>query len=360
MAIKAKYMSWIKQFAEGSFSLYSGNTIDAFQPLDFFHFYPLWYDLWVARTAGVIKKLNLEQKHFSEIKHLLPGPSSMRAILQKLIPSWLGPAKNNPTEYKLVANFFARMLMECCPSDPFGKSSNPFLNQEQVRVIFETLPWRVGNPRDAKIIGQLIAAAGSLMHGYYNDVVTDFAWDGYGPFEHDGQTLFIRHFPDIQPRELGWAESLIGSAKEIRIYGVYEGVKFRIGCVGCHPITEGSLVQGLKKYVVVVDGQPLSIEKIPELIQEFAAKAEAVYREIRQRDFEALKKLVTLQECYQLRTMYQAAGVEWRPTPEMEARFVGQPLLTGILPQGKLMTDLEEYKEIFGLNRFAAEVLKEK
>src|SRR5205823_3135009 len=97
---KEKSMSWIKEYCEGSFSLYAGNTIDAFQPLDFFHFYGLWYDLWVERIILAMEKIGAEQKNYEQLKTLLPVPSSMRALIQKAIPAFAGLEKKNPLLFK--------------------------------------------------------------------------------------------------------------------------------------------------------------------------------------------------------------------------------------------------------------------
>src|SRR3989338_3197722 len=232
MVKKAKYMSWIKPFIKGSFGLYCGNTIDAFQPLDFFHFYPLWYDLWIKRIVEVIKKLDLENKHFNEIKEFLPPPSNMRAILQKLLPSYKGVKFKNPEDYKIVADFFARMLYESCPNDPFGEKSTPLYSNNEVEGLFKTIEWSEGNPTAARQIGRLITATGSLVHGLYNDVCTDFGWDAYGPFSYQNFTLLIRHFPDLQPKEI-WSTNFLSTIKELKIYSLYEGVELKISCVGC-------------------------------------------------------------------------------------------------------------------------------
>jgi hypothetical protein len=97
--------NWIRDFAQASFKLYSGNTVDAFQPLDFFHFYPLWYDLWVNIFMSVMDVLQCDYKSYQELKHLLPVPSSMRAILQKLIPTFAGMDPIHAKNFGRMANF---------------------------------------------------------------------------------------------------------------------------------------------------------------------------------------------------------------------------------------------------------------
>jgi len=352
-------MKWIKNFATASFSLFSGNTIDAFQPLDFFHFYPLWYDLWIERIVQVIKKLDLENKNFDEIEYLLPTPSNMRAILQKLMPSYMGLKHKNIEDCRIVSNFFARMLIEACPSDPFGEFSNPLYSDVEVKDIVGKINWREGNVLAAKQIGKLITVAGSLVHGLYNDVVTDFSWDAYGPFAVQDQSLLIRNFSDLQPEGV-WDNKFFPTIKSLKIYGLYKGVEWKILCVGCHTVTvSGSPITGLDQYYIEADGQEINGDQVDRLIQELATKAEEIYLEIRKKNFEELKMMVAIQECYQLKKLFEEAEIDWRPTESMIARFSHQPLLSGLLPHGKMMTNIDEYINSFGLRIFAKEVLEE-
>lgn len=352
-------MQWIKPFIKASFALCAGNPIEAYQPIDFFHFYPLWYDVWIKRIADVIRILDLEHKKYSEVDHLLSTPSNMRALLQMIIASYQGLEHRNPGDYKIVSEFFARMLMEACPRDPFGNNSTPLYSDDEVKIIVEQTGWQEGNPTAGRILGKLITASGSLVHGLYNDLVTDYGWDAYGPFTFDKYSLLIRHFPDFQPAGI-WPAEFFSSVKEIKIFGLYEGVEWQIACVGCHTTaTKGNPVTDLKKYCVVVDGKTMTLEDIETLILELSHKAEALYREIRKKDFEELKYMVMLQESFQTKKLFDAANIDWRPTPEMLSRIQGKPLLKNLIPHGTMMSSIQEYVTIYGIDLFAKEVLGE-
>lgn len=352
-------MSWIKSFTHSSFNLFAGNILDAFQPLDFFHFYPLWHDLWVKRIVMVMKSLDLENKKFQEIKHLLPPPSNMRAILQKLIPCYQGVKEKNIEEYKMVTNFFARMLVESCPSDPFALNSNPAHTDQEVGEIIKNIAWMTGDSYSAKKIGRLITAAGSLVHGLYNDLATDFGWEAYGPYiAGEKESILVRHFPDLSPLDL-WSENLVAPVKDLVIYSWYESIEWEISFVGCHTLVKnGDQIDGLKKFAVVADGRLLSIGEVVSLIELLAQKAESLYKEIRTKDIEEIKKMVLRQEHYQLKKMFDAASLDWNTTAEIQARVENSPLLSNLLPRGKILVSIEEYKEEFGIKYFAKEVLK--
>jgi len=352
-------MSWIKKFSKSASNIFKGQVLEGLQPLDFYHFFPLWYDLWVANIAQAIKKLELESKHFSEIKEILPPPSNMRAILIKLIPSYHAKRVENKKDYKSVANFFARMLKESCPVDPFALKSNPRHTKSEIGTLISNIKWNKADIQSARKIGQLITAAGSLVHGLYNDVVTDLGWDVYGPYTlKTNRALLIRHFPNLRPNEL-WPKKLLSNTKEVIIYAIYEDVAWRISFVGCHTISKGqSPVVGMKRFAIYADGEFLQTEEISNLVDEFSVKATEIYKQIRKMDFENLKLLVMKQECYQLKGLFDKAGFDWQPTDGMMARIKNKPLLKGIFPRGKFIETTEEFEKIFGIDEFEREILK--
>ena len=356
-------MHWVNDYVKGTFHLFAGNVLEGFQPIDFYHFNPLWYDLWIKRIFGILKDLNAEEKSFKEMKKLLPLPSNIRAIIIKMVNGYKGFSKKNHEEIRRV-NFFARMLLESCPDDPFADHSNPYHTKEEIQMMCKSLPWQHSNIKRAKCIGQLVTSAGSLVHGLYNDLVTDFGWDTYGPysvvFKGKKYVLLIRHFPDLSPQEL-WPKKYLSSIKELVIYTLYQNVEWKIVSVGCHTLCKsGKPVKGMKKFVIVADNKSLSITAADKLITEFSGKAEAIYREIRKANLEDIKLKVQLQECYQFKKMFDAAHKNWKPTEEMIRRIKNKPLLKGILPHGKMMKNINEYIEIFGIRRFANEILSER
>ncbi len=355
-------MSWIKDFGKASYSLYSGNTIDAFQPLDFFHFYGIWYDLWLERVMQAMEKIDAENKSYRDLKHILPTPSNLRALLQKSIPTYFGSDRSKKELYARYTNFIARMLQEACPNDPFGLSSTPLHSVDELQEVIKKTQWQPATVEDAKMLGKLITAAASLVHGIYNDVVTDFGWDAYGPYDkqkmnNEDYTLLIRNFPDLQPESI-WPKEFYPTVKSFQIYQLYQNVELAIACVGCHTIIkQGDPISGLKYFAVVADGKLLSKQQIIDLTYELASKAETIYIQIRKKDFEELKQMVMLQECYQFKTLFDAAGMDWQPTSQMMNTIKGTPLQTGILPHGVMMESIEQYMETFHLNEFEREVL---
>lgn len=354
-------MHWIKKYSKGAYKLYAGNTIEGFRPLDFYHFLPMWYDLWIKRINQIIDILDLGNKHYLEIKNILPSISTLRAILVKTLPVYKGIKDKNPEDFKKFSNFMARMLLEGCPNDPFVEKSNPIHSAKQIQEEVSFLNLKKANPNIARQIGQLVTSAGSLVHGLYNDVVADTGWDAYGPYQVNYQnknySLLIRHFRSLQPSEL-WSVKYHGLVNDVKIYAFYQNTEWEIAAVGCHTVLKkGDALNGLKKYSILVDGQEILIDKVSELVLDFSKKAEALYKKIQKMTFEEIKMKVINQECYQLKKLFDAANLDWRPSKEMIARIKNKSLLKNVLPYGVMVSSIEEFNKIFGIKDFAKEVL---
>jgi hypothetical protein len=245
--------------------------------------------------------------------------------------------------------------------DPFGFNHSPLHTRNELNELIQNTPWQPATPEIAKQLGQLITAAGSLVHGLYNDVVTDFGWDAYGPYNitlpEKKYQIIIRHFPDLAPKEI-WENKFLTPIQDIKIYQFYENVEWELAFLGCHTVLKsGNPILGLKYFAVSINEKFITPNIIQPIIQEFSEKAVSIYREIRKKDFEELKQLVMIQECYQLHKMFSAAYMNWQPTEEMLEKIKNQPLTSNLLPFGRLMTSLDEYKELFHINKFEKEVL---
>jgi len=250
------------------------------------------------------------------------------------------------------------MLNEACPTDPFALVSNSAHSQQDIQEIIKNIQWEIGDINSAKNNGRLITAAGSLVHGLYNDLVTDFGWEAYGPYiVTEKENILVRHFPDLQPLDL-WSKDFVAPIKDLIIYGWYENVDWEISFLGCHTMVKnGDPISGMKKFAVIADGRYLSIDEITSLMDCLAQKAVILYQDIRSKNIEEIKKMVLKQEHYQLKKMFDAANQDWNVTPEIHKRVEKKSLLNNFLPRGKILVSIEEYKVEFGIKYFAKEVL---
>ena len=74
-------------------------------------------------------------------------------------------------------------------------------------------------------------------------------------------------------------------------------------------------------------------------------------------NFEQLKEMVIMQECYQFKGLFEAVGMDWRPTDEMMERIKGKELIKDQFPLDLIIDNIEDYKELLGLNEFEKELL---
>lgn len=355
---KNNYPKWIDDYAKASYQLFAGNVLKAFQPLDFYHFYPLWYDLWLDRIYQAIKKFRSMKYDISKAVKNFPVPSSSRAVLQKFIIIFPNLTNQKTDQFKEIINFFVEVLENTNKEDVFAYKKNIIHDSNEVQDILKKIELRKATRESAQEIGRIILGMGSLVNGLYNDVVTDMGWDSYGPYdvteEMKGREsiLLIRHFPNLKPIEL-WPEYLEirdYKFKDVKIYTIYKDIECRINWLGCHPTFNGSLVDNMVQYALLVDGKFINdLEKIKEIKNYYLKLASDQYLRVKQMNFEQLKQKALLQECYQLHTFFEFLGMDWWPTKEMINRVEGKELFRGLYPTGELI-DFDLYCQNFGIN----------
>ena len=83
-----KYPSWIDHYASSVYRMFKGMDLRTMEPLDGYHFHPLYSDLWLGRIYQAVKKF--KDKKFSISKHAnyLPNPSTIRALIEFFVLHW--------------------------------------------------------------------------------------------------------------------------------------------------------------------------------------------------------------------------------------------------------------------------------
>ncbi len=342
------YPAWIDEYARGSYQLFAGNVLEAFQPLDFYHFLLLWYDLFLSRVYDVVSEIARKGVHIEEYAEYLPTPSSVRALLVKIISSFPHLPWRNTLAFKEVVDFLVRSLMHLSPLDTFSSHVN--FHVYYPRSLFEQIPFEPAREGDGKMVGTMVLALGHLVNGLYNDVVTDMGWDSYGPYHSlsGGTDGVVRDFPNMRPHELWPERNRWLPVQEVRIYGMYKKVHMEMKFVGCHMISSRSLSESLKAWAVEADGRFLDRRDVQELTREAFALSKNHYEHVRSLSLERVKEKAVLQECFQLHRLFSWAGVPWQPIPEMFERIRGKEILQGKFTHGKILS-FEEYCREFGI-----------
>lgn len=343
---------WIEDWAKASYQLVEGNVLEAFAPIDFYHFYPLFFDLWFAKIFHAIKLIEQKQIPREDVLKSLPVPSSIRGIIFKLI-AVLPYIEIDPTIVKKVLKFFFDVLDEVNITDPFATSENLVHDEWELGKIINDSAWEPANPEIAKKIARLYTSCLSLCHGLYNDITTDNAIDIYAPYpvKYQGKnySLVIRHFPDLKTSEL-WGKDDTQPVEELIFYQLYHPVTIKIPWLGCHMMMEGSPIELLQEYAIIADGDKLNEKGISDLTEKIVAKTIAIYEKVKSMDFEGLKRKVIEQENYQLINLFKLVGMDWQPEQNMFEAVNNKPLTKGLFILGKILT-FEEYKQQFGINK---------
>lgn len=347
---------WIDRYAEASYQLIGGNVLEAFALIDFYHFYPLWYDLWLDKIFQGISEFKKRGLSIREHPNIFPPPSSVRAILLKYVSAFsVFPKTYDQEKFKTIINFLIEVLKNQCHKDIFCQKGNFCHKEDELKNLFKEISWRTPERAAAQNLGRLYMALGNLINGLYNDLVTDMGWEVYGPYDvtkifSRRATLLIKDFPNLKPIEL-WPEISGFNYRKITLYTIYQEIECKIGYVGCHIVTSSNLAENLLKYAVVVDGkvknQPKEILKLKEYFLNLASKH---FLRVKKLNFEELKQKVLLQECYQLHEFFDFLLMPWQPTEEMKKAVKNRPLLSGEYPRGRIIS-YKEYCQYFGVNK---------
>lgn len=358
---KNDYPKWIDDWSKSGYLLFEGNIAGAFEPLDFFHYFPMWFDLWYDKLYETITKLGKEKISESRILKSLPVASSVRAIIFKNLSAIAQNKNIDSGKIVKVLDFFIKYLQKLCTKDPYSYDRNLIHSDNQVNDILQKINWNRANSDESKLLGQIYTSALSLVHGLYNDVSTDCGVDIYGPykvrFKGTNKTLIIRHFPNLQTKEL-W-EINKNPIKELMIYQLYSPIDIRIPLLGCHIITRGNPVEQLTDFAVYADGKLVNdIKDLQEITKNLIINTEIVYTVVKSMDIESLKRKVILQENYQLKDLFELAKIDWEPSQEMYKRVKNKAIPKGFITTDRTMT-FKEFEQQFGINKIK-EIYKER
>ena len=345
---------WVDKYARASYLLFKGNVLEALQPIDLYHFYPLWYDLLIDRIYQAILKMEKEGLSFKQIKNQLPPPSGARSFLVKVIAAFPHLKNKEKDKFIKVINFLVDVLGRQCHKDIFGSNVNVVHKKHEIDSIINNSQLDKISPQLLLEIGRLYMGLGHLINGLYNDVVTDMAWEVYGPYNvshklGSNTKLLIKEFNNLRPKEL-WPEAKGFKHQRIILYSVYKDTDIHIRFVGCHILYSKPPVESKLLYGIDIDGSFVNeLQKIQEEKDYYLSLASSHYRKVKDLSFEEKKQKVMLQECYLFHQLFRRLKVDWRPTKEMQERIKGKDLTKGLYTHGKVI-NYQEYCREFGID----------
>lgn len=357
--MKRKYPKWIDEYTGSIQRLFQGMDLRTLEPLDCFHFHPLYSDLWLEYIHQAISKFKEKKLPFSQAAKTLPNPSSVRAVIEFLVMHYNNLVKDkkeiDKKKIRKIFDFFVRVLRAKNKKDIFAFQENIGHSEKEIKSLIKKIKWQKGTPEISRSLGKLYLGASSLINGLMSDWCTDNGIEIWGPYDlsKDYGTdtiLVIREFPRLKPVNL-WPQAKKYKYKEIKIYTIYQKVKLRIEFVGCHSVFNGNLVKNLLHYALTVDGKFVSRLKEIEMLSCYLIKlAQVQYRRVKKLNFEALKQKIITQEFYQLKDFFQLVGVDFKPPSLFKQRLKGKKLLKGRYPLKTTKMPLKEVNRHFGID----------
>ncbi len=345
--MKKKHPQWIDEYAEAFYSSFQQHDVRAHMPFSGWDFYPLFADLLVRKVHEAI--LALEQKGLTaaDVIENLPNHASMKFKFPELILS-LKSANAEPEVAKKVSDFF----VEAIRARADGKElwlNNKLRMHDGVRLAQEK-KFVPGNREHASEIGKIITGCATLAHGLYNDFCPDTSYDVYGPYDvsdayGEGSTLIIRSFADLAPREV-WPDKKL-PYKRITVYTVYRGLSMRPTFVPCQMVLEQNPHDHFTHYQVEIDGRfVIDIDELKKIRETILKLGSELYVEYQSLGFEKHKELWLWQHGYQLKGLFDAARMDWKPSQEMLGRVKGKELIPTI---ATYQMPRKEFYEKFGI-----------
>lgn len=354
-----------EEFIKGISANALGTEASAEKPFPMTDSLPLWYDLFVLKTDEAFKKINIERysNNKQALQDLFPTVSNLRFILYKMMRSYVDLPEDRKefarSSYKHMFNFILEAIKTIVPEDSFCLKSNLLFTQTEVEQKISELELKdIESINQSKLMAKFNLGLTSLVHGVYNDIVTDFGVDVYGPYkvELDGKeyTLLIKHFPYLNPPDLNWPKDFLPDTKEVYLYLLYEGMEWEIKGVGCHTnIISGNPINDLKRYAVIADGKALTKEEIETLTKQLLKKSQDLYISIIDSGFEEQKKQAIFQECFQFQKVFKQAGLDWKPSTEMIGRVKDKQIIT----TPGIIENIEQYRKFLKLDSFKEETV---
>ncbi len=342
---------WIEDFARSSYKLWRGHDPEAHLPFNVFGLYGYYERLWIEKLNEAVMCLNESGIGVAEAADAMPNPSSCRLMLMLTVMQ-MRNAGTEPSTEKHLANFFYDVIQhKMNGGDVFAASANNAHTTSMVSDIISSAEWNRADSASARVFGQLCVGLGTLVHGLYNDWFTDYSYEMYGPYTINGKTLLIRDFNDLKPVDV-WPETRKLRFKRVRVLASYQNLDCKISYVGCHATYSRQLPESLKSYAICADGRWISAEELEDTASYYLAAAQRQFTEYSRLPLERQKEIYFVQEAYQLRALFELAGMDWKPSEAFYKSVKNQPLLPSPWPDYNLT--FKAYKEKFGINRLTA------
>ena len=340
--------TWIEEFGDAVYQSLQHHDVNAHLPFNGWNFYPLFAELWVEKVYKAIKLIQEKGIRPEEVIDQLPNHMSMKFKFVEL--TYCFHLTSIPVEkVRAISDFFLAAVRARTLGEPLWLN-NKINTYADVDAIIEGHHLVHGDRTRAQEMGKIITGCGTLAHGLYNDFCPDLSYDVYGPYDAskeygDGAIMLVRWFGDLNPHEL-WPQKTFPFNK-IVVYSIYTGMKIEPTFVAAQMLSSGSFIDTLTHFQVEVDGRFVTtlgeLKAVRELLLQTASEHYAEYQSM---GFEEQKTMWLRQMSYQLKGLFDVAGLRWEPSQEMIDRVKGRQLVPTI---DSYNIPRDEFFEKFGI-----------
>jgi len=337
---------WIRDYSDAVRDFTFGDHDPASHlPFNAFKFYPLYFNLWMDKIYSAIKIIESKKISQKKIFANLPNYGSIKYIFYTFV-NMSAYFNYDKEKAKTIFDFFIKyMLWTSKDKNLFNEKSSILKTKKEIGRIIPKL--KVAGEKEKANISKLSGILAMYNHALYNDYSTEYGYFNEGPYKYKKHSLLIKNYPDLSPKEL-WPKLKNFKFKKIIVLALYKNTRLKMRFVTTHILADKDYAKNLFKYLVLLNGKPATGFKIEKLIQQIADKTGEIYLETKRYDFEKTKLKFLEQQAYELRWLFNSAGLNWRPDRVLIKKIKNKRLKTGFIkisyPKNK-----KEYEKYVGV-----------
>ncbi len=319
--------SWLDDYLDSLEKTLGNMDLATLQPTSWRHFQPLIAKEWVKWFGRIVEEAKRQTVPYKKIAETMP-PDICREHLFFTLEDM--KTARVPREKRLeTADFFYQTLKaQTDGTDYFGLEGTNRKRIDAKKVLAKK--FNAGTPEAAKSLGKLYNAAYNLGASLYLDFYMGKAIENYGSYPLGGnKILVVKEMRFLRPAEI-WPKSKGIAADRLRLYAVYENVRFSCDLVACHTNYEGDPISGLREWRLERDGKEMNgIRKIEEITYNLADHSSRQWTELLSLPEQKLLEKAVWIRCFVFKDLCDLLGLNWMPTPALLGAVKGKTLAEG-------------------------------
>lgn len=349
----------IEAVSRSYYALFASVVPGKWSSLDGFAVYAAYQGAFLERVHQLLEALKRKGVSIQDQARLIENPSSLRWAFVSLLREYGALKYKEPLKEKAreIFEWLEAIIEGAMEEDAWAERTNIFHSTQEAQAMLDSAEWIDGEGavRDA---GKLYVSCASLAFALYRDFFPQDAHEVFGPYDASSRfgknaMLIVKHFKKLKPVEL-WPEVARFPYKEVKIYQVLKGVQFSCQLMGMHSDYDGPVVPNTVAVAVEIDGKFISREGVAAVATEIGRYVVDVSPLYEKLSLKEAKRLFVEWGCYQFIRLFEAAGLDWRPSDAMLA-----PILAADIPMGAQLESMPSYEEFISSKEWEISWLRE-